>query len=144
MKFSKKKLLFVYILIFMGLAVASYLTFLHYTGHSALCGVSNVFSNCDMVLQSKYAEVFGVPVALFGVVFYLFLFIVFSEIAKRRQKFFIEIMFALEIFGFIFSILLTYTQIFIIGAVCPYCLTSAIVTTALFFISFYMQHKNSK
>ncbi len=139
MKIGKKLSLIIIFLILFGFGVALYLTSLHYTGRSALCGASKTFSSCDMVLQSKYSEIFNIPVALFGVVFYVTLLVIFLEIVKRGEKFFINIMFILEIFGFLFSILLTYTQIFLIGALCPYCLTSAIVTTTLFFLSLYIK-----
>ena len=95
-----------------------------------------------MVLQSKYAEVFNVPVALFGVIFYMMILIVFLNIIYRKDDFFVDLMFAFEIVGFVFSVLLVYTQIFLIGALCPYCLSSAIITTLLFFTSLYLKNKN--
>ncbi len=142
MKLSKKMTISIFALIFAGLGVALYLTFLHYTHGSAVCGGMETFSNCDMVLQSKYAEVFNVPVALFGVVFYAMILIVFLNIIYRKDDFFVDVMFSVEIVGFVFSVLLVYTQIFLIGALCPYCLSSAIITAFLFFMSLYIKNKN--
>jgi len=141
MKISKLTSASIIVLILAGLGVATYLTFLHYTSGSAACGVMETFSKCDVVLQSRYAEIFGVPVALFGVIFYATLLFVLIKIVYKKDKLFIDLMFTLEVFGVIFSILLTYIQLLVIHALCPYCLSSAIITAILFFLSLYLKKK---
>ena len=50
-----------------GLAIAAYLTAVHYTGGSPACAIAH---GCEVVQQSRYAELAGVPVALLGLLGY--------------------------------------------------------------------------
>jgi uncharacterized membrane protein len=45
-----------------GVAIAGYLTYVHYAGVSITCSTGG----CETVQHSRYAEIFGVPVALLG------------------------------------------------------------------------------
>ncbi|MBU1151254.1 hypothetical protein KJ632_00320, partial [Patescibacteria group bacterium] len=56
------------IVAFLGLFDASYLTAEHYYGTGLNC---IVFEGCDTVANSEYSTMFGFPVALYGVAFYL-------------------------------------------------------------------------
>ena len=136
-----KKIIFV-ILILIGLGVSSYLTSLHYAEKEPVCGVS--FSNCDAVLTSEYSVMFGVPLALMGVIFYsttfiLFLFFIFKNLSDENRSKLANGIFALEFTGVLFSAYFTYLQFFVIKAFCPYCLTSAVVTLLLFLLSFRLK-----
>ena len=132
------------ILILIGLGVSFYLTFLHFSQTSAICGSNEIFNNCDSVLESEYAEILGIPIALLGIVFYFSTLILFLFSIFKKNKIFINLLFFAEIIGIIFSAIFTYIQFFIIKALCPYCLTSAIVTLILFLLSFYLKIKYNK
>jgi uncharacterized membrane protein len=56
-----------------GLVDATYLTITHYTKALVPCSVTH---GCETVLRSSYAEVLGVPIAAFGIVFYLVVLVV--------------------------------------------------------------------
>ena len=133
------------ILILVGLAVSVYLTKLHYAqdlnSTPAMCGISEVFSNCNSVLQSKYSEFFGIPTAVLGVLFYVTALVIVITSLLKQDRIFIKLLFWLELVGVIFSVILTYLQFFVLRAVCPYCLTSAIVTILVFGFSFYLKIK---
>lgn len=131
-------------LLLIGLGVSAYLTYLHYRQVPAVCGTGSVFSNCESVLHSKYSEIYGIPMALLGVVFYVATLILSGLILFRNKRVFIELLFWLELTGVIFSTGLTYLQFFVLRAVCPYCLTSAIVTFLVFGLSWLLKVKNIK
>jgi uncharacterized membrane protein len=110
-----------------GLADAIYLTVHHYTAEPVPCGAA---FDCEMVLTSPYAEIAGLPLAVFGaaayfVAFALSLLTAFGD--RRMWKFFgaqVTLM-------FLFSAWLVYVQAFLIGAFCQFCLISAGTTSAL-------------
>jgi uncharacterized membrane protein len=116
--------------------VAGYLTFVEASGAEAVCGP---VGDCNTVQQSKYAMLFGVvPVGLFGLIGYLLIigaWIVARLRSDRLSDIATVAIFGMTSFGTLFSIYLTFLEPFVIGATCAWCLTSAIVTTALFWFS---------
>ncbi len=103
-----------------GLAVAGYLTAVRAAGHSPTCVVG---SGCATVQESVYAELLGVPVAVLGLLTYLG-FLAAALIpgqAGRGLGLFVGIA------GAGFSSWLTWTELFIIDAICPWCLVSAVL-----------------
>ena len=120
----------------LGLLVAAYLTWSHYNEGSALCAKGG---GCDIVRASRYSEVAGIPVAVFGLLGYLAITAIL--LIERHQPAIEEnatlILFGMTLIGFIYSGYLTYLELFAIHAVCPYCVTSAIVMTLLFALSTY-------
>jgi len=111
-----------------GLAVALYLTFIETTGTEAVCGP---VGNCNEVQASPFARLFGVlPVGLLGVFGYVGILGAWAlnrfghgELARLAPL----ALFGMALFGVIFSIYLTYLEIFIIKAVCIWCVTSAVI-----------------
>jgi uncharacterized membrane protein len=107
-----------------GLLDATYLTVSHYTGQNVLCGES---LECDKVLASRYATVFGVPVALFGVLGYFTVFscATLSAFGHLRPRLPLAIVVGLMFLGTLWFL---YVQAFILNAYCRYCLLSAACT----------------
>jgi uncharacterized membrane protein len=119
-----------------GIFVAGYLTFVEASGTEAVCGP---VGDCNTVQQSKYAMLFGViPVGGLGLVGYLLILVAWF-VARlstgRLSDLTITAIFGMTTFGALFSIYLTFLEPFVIGATCAWCLTSAIVSTALFWLS---------
>ena len=52
-----------------GFSDATYLTAKHYLDDPVTC---SIFKGCETVTESKYSTVFNIPIALFGVFYYLF------------------------------------------------------------------------
>ena len=67
------------ILAFAGFVDATYLTISHFRGTALACTISN---GCETVTTSAYATLFGLPVALLGLLFYLTTFISVKELAE--------------------------------------------------------------
>lgn len=106
-----------------GLVLAIYLTYLDYSGAEVtFCSEG---SGCNVVRDSEYVNLLGVPVALWGVIGYLA--IIGAALAPLTERTKNLSLFALAIIGFTFSVYLTYLELFVIHALCPYCVGSAIV-----------------
>ncbi len=123
------------ILALVGLAVSLYLSYSKLLGVPVSC---SLLSGCQAVEESKYSEIFGIPVAFLGVLFYMFLIIsTFIRISEKYQTILTKLIFFATLIGFIYSIYLTYLELFVIFAICIYCVTSAVTSTGLFFVSLY-------
>ena len=48
-----------------GVGIAGYLTYVHYAGLHPICGISH---GCETVQTSVYSNLFGIPVALLGLI----------------------------------------------------------------------------
>ncbi len=114
----------------LGLADAIYLTIKHYTGGTVPC---SIVEGCEMVLTSSYAEIAGVPLAIFGAVAYFaaFLWAITTAFGNRRTWNLFGVQVSLMA---IFSVWLIYLQGYVIEAFCQFCLISAAVTFTLFII----------
>ncbi len=116
-----------------GLADSSYLTAKHYLGTPINC---SIFNGCDIVTTSSYSVILGIPVALMGVLFYLsFLLLTIFYIDSKNEKT-LEFVARFSVIGVIASSWFLFLQIFIIKALCLYCLISATTSTALFVLGF--------
>ncbi len=121
-----------------GLLVATYMTVYKWTNNNAMCLGSG---DCGAVNASKYSEVNGVPVALIGVLGYAAILGVLTlEGRKWPLANFLDenatlLVFGLALTGFLFTLWLIYAEIFLIKALCPFCLASQTVMTILFILS---------
>jgi uncharacterized membrane protein len=124
------------VLALLGLFVAGYLTFVESTGSEAACGP---VGDCNAVQQSEYAFLFGVlPVGLLGMLSYIVIlgaWLVGHWGSERMADFAQPAIFLIAFIGTLFSIYLTFLEPFVIGATCAWCLTSAVVITAIMLLS---------
>lgn len=120
----------VLILSIIGFLLSVYLTYLHYSeGQTAFCSQG---SDCDVVRQSSYSSLLGIPVALFGAVGYALIFwFTYVSMSKRLRWL---LLYTISLAGFVFSLYLTYLELFVIKAICPYCVVSALIMTAIFIL----------
>ena len=116
-----------------GFLISLYLTYLHFAeGQAAFCSQG---SDCDLVRQSSYSSILGIPVALLGAIGYLLIFW-FSYVSVSRKMRWV-LLYILSLSGFVFSLYLTYVEIFIIKAICQYCVISAVLMTIIFIMVSY-------
>lgn len=132
-------LIFLIIFSFLGLLDSAYLTFKYYEGGPLVCAI---FEGCDKVAQSPYSTMFGVPVALFGVFYYLAVFFLAILAFEFRRFKILKILFSLTVAGFLASLYFLYLQIFVIEAICTYCIFSLLTSTALFILAAVIFRKN--
>jgi uncharacterized membrane protein len=107
-----------------GMAIAAYLTAVHYTGGEPVCGIAH---GCATVQQSDYAELAGIPVALLGLVGYA---AILGTLARDGEAWRTATAF-LALGGFGFSAWLTYVEVVRLDAICIWCVGSAVCMTLL-------------
>jgi uncharacterized membrane protein len=107
-----------------GLAIASYLTIVHYAGAAPACAIAH---GCETVQHSSYAKVGGVPVALAGLAGYVALLATLLRDGENWRT--ATAFFALAGLGF--SLWLTWVEVGILHAICIWCVGSALCMTAL-------------
>jgi uncharacterized membrane protein len=108
-----------------GLGVASYLTYVHYSGIQPLCTAGG---SCLEVQTSVYSKLAGVPVALMGLIGYIVILGSLLVPESEESRFATA---AFTVLGFGFSAYLTYRELFSIHAVCEWCASSAVMMTIL-------------
>ena len=105
-----------------GLAVAAYLTAVRWLGEAPACGPVR---GCDTVAASDYATVLGVPVALLGLGFSTVLTVVALAWWRRGDRGALYAAYALGLVGVAMVGYLTYLELFVIEAICAWCVTYA-------------------
>ena len=111
-----------------GIGVATYLTYTHYAKLNVVCPVSG---GCETVQKSVYSKLDGVPVAVLGLIGYIAILL---SLAVRNELGRIA-GFGIALVGCLFSLYLTYREIFTIKAICPWCVSSAVMMTLLTFLT---------
>jgi uncharacterized membrane protein len=120
-----------------GLVDSFYLLWIKLANDKAYCipGIGD----CWTVNTSKYSMIFGIPVSIFGIIGYALILIVFLQEKRvsflRQNK--LNILFGLTLFGMVYSFYLTYIELFVIYAICPFCVISALAMVILFVFTLY-------
>ncbi|HEY4703102.1 MAG TPA: vitamin K epoxide reductase family protein, partial [Streptosporangiaceae bacterium] len=120
-----------------GLGVSIYLTYAHYT-ESALAGCTETTGvvNCGKVTTSEQSVVFGIPVAVLGLAFYVFMVAIMSPWAwKARRREVGLVRLASLVVGIGFVLYLIYAELFDIGSICLYCTSVHVITFFLFVLT---------
>ena len=107
-----------------GAALAGYLTWVHYDESALVCVAGG---GCETVQQSTYAEIAGVPVALLGLIAYSSVLglVVWDAPTARLGAAMIAFV------GVAFSLYLLVLQLFVIDAVCTWCVLNDVVVAPL-------------
>ncbi len=98
------------------------------------CGIGS----CETVNTSKWATFLGAPVAAWGVGFYIVMFVLALVSLQDRYADSLGMSKALAAFsagGFAFSAWLTYLELFVIRAICQWCVISAIIVTLILVVA---------
>ena len=122
-----------WILSLVGLGVSIYLTIAHYNTAVTLACPATSTVNCEKVTTSPESMVFGIPVAVLGLAFYLFLVVVNSPSAWRIA--WPPLRWARVgsmVVGMVFVLYLIYAEMFSIGAICLWCTSVHVITFILF------------
>jgi uncharacterized membrane protein len=113
-----------------GLGLASYLTYVHYSGSQVIC----TSDSCELVQTSVYSKLAGVPVALLGLIGYVFIFV--SLVLPEREQTRLATL-GITAIGFGFSAYLTGRELFSLHQICEWCVSSACIMTILMLLSVY-------
>lgn len=103
-----------------GIGVAGYLTWAHFADSSVLCVAGG---GCETVQESEYAEIAGIPVAVLGLGAYVTILalVLWDSVEARLAAA------ALAFVGLLFSLYLLALQLFVIEAVCIWCMANDLV-----------------
>lgn len=107
-----------------GAGVAAYLTWVHYADVSPICATGG---GCETVQKSSYSELAGIPVALLGLGGYLAILAMLFLPGEASRLWTA----ALALVGAGFSAYLTYLELFVIDAICQWCVASAVIMTVI-------------
>ncbi len=108
----------------LGLLASAYLTWVHFAGLEPVCAAGS--HGCRTVQASRYATVLSIPVAVLGLAGYVGLLL--AAVSRGEAGAYLGFLVALV--GTLFSAYLTYLEVFVIGAVCQWCVASAAIMTA--------------
>ncbi len=116
-----------------GALDSAYLTWIHYSRSQPFCaGVGD----CDLVNSSAYAQVMGLPVALIGLGGYLAILGLGLARWRGGASLFLDLaLFGLALSGTAYSAYLTYIELFVLQAICIWCVVSALLITAILVLS---------
>ncbi|HVP04672.1 MAG TPA: vitamin K epoxide reductase family protein [Dehalococcoidia bacterium] len=118
-----------------GLGTSGYLTYSHYADQVTVCAG---IGSCEFVQTSQYSDVAGVPVALLGLLFFVGLEgVVALRLLGLPQalQWGAPAVFAMTLGGLAFVSYLTYVELFVIKAICIWCVATAAITLACFVVA---------
>ena len=101
-----------------GLVIASYLSVVEIGGGVPVCGP---LKGCDVVAQSEYSRIAGIPVAVFGVVLSVLLLSLAIAWTRTDRPLLLDLHYGFSLIGVIFEIYFLTLQVFVIQAVCIWC-----------------------
>jgi uncharacterized membrane protein len=107
-----------------GMLISAYLTWAHFAGVDPVCVAGS--QGCQTVQASRYANVLSVPVSVLGLAAYAGLML--AALWKGEAGAYLGLLVALT--GTLFSAYLTYLEVFVIGAICQWCVASAAIMAA--------------
>ena len=124
-----------------GLLIAGYLSVVELGGGVPVCGP---IKGCEEVARSEYAWIGPVPVAVFGVLLSAVLLVLALAWWKTNIYGLLLAHYALSLVGVIFDGYFLYLQVFVIGAVCIWCLTYEISLLLRFLVAVVVWYRQPK
>lgn len=120
------------VLAIIGFIDATSLTIEHYSTLILPCTIT---SGCEIVTNSAYSSILGIPVALLGALYYIAILLgVYASFEFAKPKI-LQLIAKVSVIGFLFSAWFVYVQLFILHAICQYCMISAATSTIIFIAS---------
>jgi len=115
------------VLALVGLGIATYLLAVRVLGEAPACGP---LKGCETVAASEYATIAGIPVALFGVLFSVVLLGACLAWWRRADRRALYAAYGLGLAGILAVLYLTYLELFVIEAICVWCVSYALTILA--------------
>jgi uncharacterized membrane protein len=134
-KLQRLNITIIPVLAFLGFIDSVYLTVQHYAGVVPPCDVTHA---CETVLTSQYATVGPLPIATFGIGYFLVIMILAILYLQQKQRKTLQVLFALSGLAFISALGLLYIQAFLLHAFCQYCLFAEAMMTLIFVLSCFL------
>ncbi len=122
-----------------GLADSWYLSTSAVSGDPLVCDLGAGLDGCNQVAQSPYSRIYGVPLADFGIIFYAALGLLSALLLALPRRPLFTALSLLSVLGALMSIGFLYIQFVLIGALCVYCIVSAVITFVVVPLAFKAQ-----
>lgn len=122
------------VLSLLGIGVAGYLTYVHFDERALVCTVGG----CHTVQESTYSTIGPVPIAMLG----LGMFVLVGALALARifRSTLISdenanlVVWTITLTALLYYAYLTYVEIFVLDAICQWCVASAVITVGIFVV----------
>ncbi len=121
----------VLVLAFLGIADATYLAQGELSGVLPVCTVEGI-SGCRTVAESSFAHLFGIPIGVYGIVFYVLIFVLSAVKLLFAHTNISRALRILSLSGLVVSAVLFSIQVFVIDAFCLYCDISDVLVVLIF------------
>jgi uncharacterized membrane protein len=130
---ARNRRLVIIMLTVLGIFVAGYLTWSHYSGEPVYCGGSN---SCELVNTSRFAFLGPIPVALIGLAGYVIILVLSLIPPKEHRQWPALLIFAGALIGVMLQWYLFYIEVAVLRAICYWCVTSQTIITLIFLLAF--------
>ena len=125
-----------------GLGLSAYLTYVHYNPSALVCSDGG----CAFVQSSEYSTMFGVPIALFGLL--MFVTLIAGIILRERRADMADVISLGILIILVAAVLywsyLTYLELRVLYAVCQWCVATSIATVLLLLVEGYRWYLDYK
>lgn len=138
MRLKQSGIALILILAFFGLADSIYLTESKLSGTPLQCGVT-ALSGCNIVAQSEYSDIFGIPLSEFGILFYSVVFILVALELVMPNRLLRRAIQGISLVGVLSSLYFMFLQLFVINAICIYCSISAVITLLILILASFIE-----
>jgi uncharacterized membrane protein len=121
------------VLALLGVAVSAYLTVEHYSSSATLACPDSGVVDCVKVTTSSYAELFGVPVALLGLLYFVAMAALCLPVAWSSTRAWVHRarLVAVSV-GAVFVLYLVWVELFRVDAICLWCTAVHVLAVGLF------------
>ncbi len=130
---SRNRRLVITVMSVLGIFVAGYLTWSHFSGQPVYCGGS---SSCELVNSSRFAFIGSIPVSLIGLAGYVIILALSLIPHKEDRQWPMLLIFGGALVGVMLQWYLFYIEVFVLRAICYWCVTSQTLITLIFLLSF--------
>lgn len=128
---------------FLGIADAWYLAQSALTGSALTCTIDGL-DGCNIVAQSAYSHLFGVPLGVYGVFFFALVFALAAVALVEVRRVVALALFSLGIVGLLASVAFILIQVLLIQALCIYCLASALIALVIFITTLLIYRRSAR
>jgi len=134
--YKKHKYDIIVLLAVLAFGISLYLSITHYLGYAVPCDLTH---GCEVVLNSKYAMLLGLPLAVWGVLYSTA--VIVCALLANSYSFFKKALTVILSLGALGSLVFLSLQFFVIKKVCQYCLTVDTLNIILFIFDLNVEHK---
>ena len=133
---ARNRRLVITIMSLLGIVVAGYLSWSHFSGEPVYCGGSN---SCELVNNSRFAFLGPIPVAYLGLTGYIIILVLSLIPSKDDRQWPMLLIFGGALIGVVLQWYLFYIEVDVLHAICYWCVTSQTLITLIFLLSFPRQ-----